>query len=161
MKRIVFTAAAVVAALACAVLYAADIPVFGEFRFSNTGPVVSFVAGTGTNSVLNVPYDGELPFKLGEVTATVDSVAVDTAKVSRVWSYARRTTTPVVTTNFFGQVETNSYDTGFVAVAQTNKVYDSSATPAFGQGWFLPGDVMQIDLDGTTGAVVRIIGVIQ
>ena len=159
MKRIAFTIAAVVAA--CAVLHAADVPVFGEFRFSNTGPVVSFVAGTGTNSVLNVPYDGELPFRLSEVTATVDSVAVGTAKVNRVWSYVRRSTTEETVTNFFGQVETAVYDTGFVTQTQTNKVYDSSATPAFGQGWFLPGDVMQIDLDGTTGAVVRIIGVIQ
>jgi len=160
MKRAALLVAALLVGL-CAVLYAADIPVFGEFRFSNTGPVVSFVAGTGTNSVLNVPYTGELPFKLDEVTATVGSTAVATARVYRVWNYTRRRIDTEVTTNFFGQTITNELFNGYVTEAQTNEVYDSSDTPALKNVWFLQGDAMQIDLDGTTGAVVRVLGVIQ
>lgn len=137
--------------------WAADIPVIARQEFRNTGPTATYIAGTGTNSVLDVDVTGQIPFKLSEVTITLDGTASTNAVVSRVWQYQRRKVESQVTTNFFGTVQTNLVNVGYVNSAQTNIAYKADDTTPVKDVWFMQGDLMVIDTK-VTNCIVRITG---
>jgi hypothetical protein len=158
MKKFILIAgvAAVTTALALA-----EGPVFGKFRQSYSGAVVSFIGGSGTNTAIEVVYDGDTPFRLAEVTATVDGVAVGTTTVSRVWQFHRDAYKVVVSTNFFGTVETNKYVQTDAVVVVTNQVYSSATDTLPGSRHFVGGDLMVVDFGEQTNVIVRILGTAQ
>jgi len=143
---------------ASAVADNASIPTFGKFRQMYSGAVVSFIAGSGTNTAVEAVYEGDIPFRLADVTATVDGAAATTVTVYRVWQYVRDAYTVSVETNMFGQVETNSYLQASVVETITNTVYASGSTTLPGSVHFIQGDKMIVDFGSQTGAVVRILG---
>ena len=158
MKKFILIAAAVAAT---SVLALAQTPVFGKFRLSYSGAVVSYVGASGTNTAIEVVYDGDVPFRLADVSATVDGAAVGTTTVYRVWQFHRDAYTVDVATNLFGMVETNSYMQTSEIETITNTIYTSSTDTLPGTAHFIAGDKMVIDFGVQTGAVVRVIGTAQ
>jgi len=147
--------------LATAILALAEGPVFGKFRQSYSGAVVSFVGGSGTNTAIEIVHDGDTPFRLSEVTATVDGEAVGTTTVSRVWQFHRDARKVVVSTNFFGTVETNSYMQSEAVAVVTNQVYSSATDTLPGSKHFVSGDLMIVDFGEQTNVIARILGTAQ
>jgi hypothetical protein len=128
-------------------------PTFGKFRYSYSGSVVSFIAGSGTNTAVEVVYDGEIPWRLAEVTSTAS-----TTTVSRVWQYRRPMIKVSIETNLFDTVITNQYLSGYQTVTYTNEVYDSTTDTLPDSEHFLRGDMMLVGFGTETGQVVRILG---
>jgi len=160
-KTIAFTA---LAGLLCVSVLAAN-PEFASFTSLYTGVVTKFIGNSGTNTVLEVVYEpvaGAItPFKLSEVTAMVDtgSGATNTpVQVYRVWQYTIDQHQVVVSTNFHGDVITNSWPTTPLVYNQTNLVYDSSADTLPVSAYFTVGDKVLADFDSVTNVILRIIG---
>jgi len=158
MKKYILIAAAVAVTSALAL---AQTPVFGKFRLSYSGAVVSYVGASGTNTAIEVVYDGDIPFRLAEVSATVNGAAAGTTTVYRVWQFHRDAYKVVVSTNFFGTVETNSYAQTSEIETITNTVYVSTTGTLPGSAHFVAGDKMVIDFNTQTGAVARVLGTAQ
>jgi hypothetical protein len=158
MKKYILIAAAVAVTSALAL---AQTPVFGKFRLSYSGAVVSYVGASGTNTAIEVIYDGDIPFRLADVSATVNGAAAGTATVYRVWQFHRDAYKVVVSTNLFGTVETNSYMQTSEIESITNTVYTSTSDTLPGTAHFISGDKMIVDFNTQTGVVVRILGTAQ
>jgi hypothetical protein len=155
MKFRILISLAVLAAVV-AVAYA-DAPTFGRFRQSYSGAVVSFIAAAkGTNTSVEVVYEGEIPWRLAEVTTTATTVTV-----SRVWQHEVPVMQVDVSTNLFGVVETNSYISGSQITTVTNLIYTSGVTTLPVYTYFVQGDMMVVDFDGETNKIVRILGTAQ
>jgi len=159
--KINFALLAVLAGILTVSVFAAGEPTFGKFLKGTSGAVVSFVGGSGTNTSIEVVYDGDIPFRLAEVTATVDGTDVGTTTVSRVWQYSRESRKLVIETNFFGQVETNGYVQTSEIVTPTNTIYTSGTDTLPGTKHFVYGDKMVIDFGSETNVIVRVMGTAQ
>ena len=132
-------------------------PVANYFKNTYTGMVMSYVAGLGTNSVIEFDYDSHgVPCRLADVTATTNGVATPVI-VSRIWAYQREIWVNEVVTNF-GEVVTNSYNTGTQIEEITNVLYNSASDSLPVSGHFIDGDVVRVTTGSATGAVVRIAG---
>ena len=163
MRRLNLFLAGLLAGLLAVSAFAdnASIPTFGKFRLSYSGAVVSFVGASGTNSAIEVVYDGDIPFRLADVSATVAGEAAGTTTVYRVWQFHRDAYKVVVSTNFFGTIETNSYVQTSEIETITNTVYTSTSGTLPGSMHFMAGDKMVMDFGTQTGAVVRVLGTAQ
>ncbi len=150
MKKMIFIA------LLTASAFAVAEPVASYFRNRYTGVVMSYVAGLGTNSIVEFDYASAVPCRLAEVNATTNGI--DTAVVvNRIWVYQRARTVTEVTTNF-GYSVTNVYHAGYVTEEVTNQIYDSSTDTLPVAGHFIDGDVVQVSLNSVTGAIIRLTG---
>ena len=138
-----------------AVLAFAAEPAFQHL--SHSGAVFTYVGGAGTNSVIEVNNATNLiPWRIQDITATTNGVAC-AVKVYRVWNFQRLYKQGVITTNFFGTTETNYYH-AFVNSYQTNEVYDSASdTPPMPEV-FVINDIVRIDCQSVTNAIIRMTG---
>ena len=124
---------------------------------SFSGAVASFIAGSGTNTQIEVVCNNEIPFRLSEVTSS----ASGTTTVYRVWQYVRDSELLVVETNMFGQVVTNAYPQSPEVVVVTNTVYTSSVDTLPTDCYFISGDLIRFDFNSQTGVVLRAMGTAQ
>lgn len=139
--------------LAATIAISAEIPVFGLVRQAYSGAVVSYIAGSGTNTAVEVLYEGDTPWRLTEVTSTAG-----TTTVYRVWNYERSVYQTDVATNFYGVVSTNRYMSGSQIVIYTNEVYSSIADTLPDNELFIQGDLMIVDFGPETNVVTRVAG---
>jgi hypothetical protein len=160
-SKINFGLLAMLSGILTASVFAAGEPTFGKFRQSYSGAVVSFVGTSGTNTAIEVVYDGDTPFRLADVSATVGGEAVGTTTVYRVWQFHRDSYKVVVSTNFFGTAETNSYMQTSEIETITNTVYSSTTDTLPGTTHFIAGDKMVLDFGTQTNVIVRILGTAQ
>ena len=121
----------------------------------STGAASIFIAGSGTNSVIEFENTTDVPWRLQSVTATTNQVAVNYT-IYRVWNYQRQRQTSVVTTNINNVVETNIYYS-VVSNLQTNQVATQATTYPSPDVW-LRGDIMRVDFGSETGVVFRAVG---
>jgi len=134
-------------------------PQFGLFDARYSGAVASFIANSGTNTSVEVLYEGEIPFRLFEVVATTNGVATDVA-VSRIWYLEVQTTETEVSTNMFGTVSTNNIQV-WTRSLQTNEVYDSTSDTLPVASYFIQTDVFVADFGAVTNVALRVLGTAQ
>ena len=147
--------------LLCSAALAQAVPVWGMGWISFSGAVASFIAGSGTNTQIEVLCNNEIPFRLSEVTATVSGANAGTTTVYRVWQYVRDSELLVIETNMFGQVRTNSYPQTAEVVVETNTVYVSGTDTLPTDEYFVGGDLIRFDFNTQTGVVLRVMGTAQ
>lgn len=143
--------------IATCIVVIAEQPKPAFFANSYSGAIMAYIANLGTNSVIEYDYTYAVPSLLAEVTATTNGVATDVI-VSRVWNYSREKVETVVSTNLFGNAETNIYNAGFELVEMTNELYDSTSDTLPTPHYFLQGDVVRITTGSVTGATIRVMG---
>jgi hypothetical protein len=132
------------------------VPAFAKYRLEYSGAAVTYIANSGTNTAIEVLYDGDIPFRLADVYSTAA-----TTKVYRVWQYHLDTDKIVVETNLFGTVETNSYGQADTVSTITNEIYSSVSDTLPGSEHFISGDLMLIDFGTETNVITRILGTVQ
>jgi hypothetical protein len=136
-------------------------PQIGVHQNRNVGVVAAFVAGSGTNTSIDVSTSNSVPFRLSEITANAPDGTATSVTVSRIWAYSRDVSHRIVSTNFFGVTETNDYWKGVETVSVTNVVYDSETNTLPSSAYFLPDEGLRIDFGTVTGVVVRLVGTAQ
>ena len=149
-----------VVCLLLAVGSAYSAPEFSKHLNRYVGAVISYVVNSGAETSVDIVYDGEVPFRLFEVSASVGGVETNVT-VSRVWNYVRDYEISEVITNLFGTVITNSYPSGTIVSAQTNVIYDSTSDTLPSTGFFLKGEKLLADFGSTTNVVLRLVGTSQ
>ena len=131
-----------------------------------TGVVLSHVSNSGTNSVIelgsstNTASAQLVPYRLSNLSATTNGVAT-AVKAYRVWNYSRDYKISEVTTNFFGDAETNTVYYGALANYQTNLIYDSASDTLPVSEWVLDGEILRLDFQSVTGVTCRVVGTAQ
>jgi hypothetical protein len=144
--------------LSFAVLYVVAEPKANYFKNRYVGVVMTYIAGLGTNSVVEFDYTSDVPCRLSEVSAVTNGVEAQVS-VNRIWVYHRENWKTEITTNF-GYVVTNKYMAGYIAEEVTNALYNSSTDTLPASSYFQKGDVVQVVVGGT-GAIVRVTGTAQ
>ena len=158
LKERVLTAFLVVG-LMLAAATASAVPEFAKHLNRYVGAVISYVVNTGAETSVDIVYDGVVPFRLTDVTATVDGVATNVV-IKRVFNYVRDYEITEVITNFYGNLETNVYPSGTVRFPVTNTVYDSTSDTLPVTAYFLSGEKLLAEVDDTN-TIVRIVGTSQ
>jgi hypothetical protein len=146
----------VLAILNLAYAVPAVVPTFGIHRQQYTGVVATYQAHSGTNTSLEVVYTGDIPWRLSDVTSSAG-----TTTVYRVWNYERPIYKVVVSTNFFGNVETNSYFSGAQTITSTNQMYTSTSPSLPSSHRMIQHDMLLLDFGTDTGVVVRVVGTVE
>lgn len=130
------------------------------------GVVLSYVSNSGTNSVIelgsstNTASATLVPYRLSNLSATTNGVAT-AVKAYRVWNYSRDYKISEVTTNFFGNPETNTVHYGDLSSYQTNLIYDSASDTLPVSEWILDGEILRLDFQSVTGVTCRVVGTSQ
>ena len=143
--------------LLCSAALVQAVPGWGMGWISFSGAVASFIAGSGTNTQIEVVCNNEIPFRLSEVTSS----ASGTTTVYRVWQYVRDSELLAIETNMFGQVATNAYPQSSEVVVVTNTVYTSGVDTLPTSEYFVAGDLIRFDFNTQTGVVLRVMGTAQ
>lgn len=128
-------------------------------RSPYSGVLFTYMGGSGTNSVIEIDNSTNVvPWQLTDVDCTTNGVAT-AVKIYRVWAWNRPIIDTVVSTNFFGTVVTNVANfVGYRQTMITNEVYDSSTDTLPIRKYFLDGDIVRVDFQSETNAIIRIIG---
>jgi hypothetical protein len=146
--------AALIAVIAVAAL-AAD-PTWGEVHSKKTGVVAVHASASGTNTYVDIPYDGHTPFRIVEVTAYKDGVTTNVT-LDRLWKLSVPRLAAEITTDYLGNTVTNKYPAGHQITIQTNRIYDSSSDTLPTSAYVIGGETIRATFD-TTNTVLRIIG---
>jgi hypothetical protein len=154
------TATMCVIFLAGAALLLADAPKWGKVRSPYSSVTAVYVAGSGTNDYVDVPYDGDAPFRIADVSATVGGVSTNVT-LYRLWQYSLPRRTIQVATDFWsGNVTTNYHLAGYEVTIVTNTLYVTGVTALPTPAYVLGGETLRAAFDDTN-TIVRIIGTSQ
>lgn len=154
MKFNIIAMAAFACLLALAGLALSDeTPTFGLVRQQYSGAVVNFIAGSGTNTAIEVVYTWDTPWRLTEVTSSAG-----TTTVYRVWNYERSVYQNNVETDLFGNTVTNRYMSGSVISVQTNEIFDTSSDTMPDTDVVVQGDMLIFDFGSETNIILRAAG---
>jgi hypothetical protein len=126
-----------------------------NYEHRATGALVTFIAGSGTNSTMQFENTSAFPWRIYDAVATTNGVAVPYT-VSRIWNWQRTYKAAEVITNFQGVVETN-WGSRVVSDWQTNLVYNST-NDLPSTSVFIRGDIVHVDFDSETNALFRLVG---